>query len=217
MRKPTETGRGNVAALPEHLRSTQGYLERERRAEQKSEFLNGEIIAMAGASRAHNIITTSIASSLHARLQERPCETYTSDMRVRVQETGAYVHPDVVVVCGEPRFLDAQLDTLLNPTLVFEVLSPTTESYDLGLKLAHYRRLASLREFVALAQDRVYGQHWIRQPRGLWLVEDHTDIGRSLSLVSIGCDLDLAEVYSRVEVARTGGVDGSGGATENPG
>ena len=122
------------------------YLELERKAPYKNEFVNGHIYAMSGASRAHNLITGNTHREVSSQLRGRPCETYVSDMRVKVNTTGLYTYPDVVVVCGEIRFDDAQKDTLLNPTVLIEVLSPSTEAYDRGEKFAHYRRLASLQE-----------------------------------------------------------------------
>src|SRR5919198_4874617 len=114
------------------------YLALERAARHKSEYVNGRIYALAGASRAHNLIVVNVSAELRAQLRGRPCETYASDMRVKVSQTGLYTYPDVVVVCGEPRFEDAQVDTLLNPTVIIEVLSESTESYDRGEKFAHY-------------------------------------------------------------------------------
>lgn len=206
-----------MAALPESYLSPEVYLERERQAEEKSEFIAGEIIAMAGASRAHTLISTNLVRELSTTLRGRPCETYASEMRVMVSETGAYVYPDIVVVCGEPLWGDVRFDTLLNPTFVLEILSPSTESYDLGLKLAHYRQLESMQEFVAAAQDRVYVQHWMRRPKGLWLVEDIADIDATIHLESIGCDLALADVYDRVDLAAHGGTDGRSGTTQDAG
>ena len=130
-----------------HIRYTpEQYLELERKAPYKNEFVNGQIYAMPGASRAHNLITGNTHREVSSQLRGRPCETYVSDMRVKVNTTGLYTYPDVVVVCGEIRFDDAQKDTLLNPTVLIEVLSPSTEAYDRGEKFAHYRRLASLQE-----------------------------------------------------------------------
>jgi Uma2 family endonuclease len=116
------------------------YLARERMAEAKSEYRDGEAYAMAGASRAHNLITGNIFAQFHAALRNRPCETYMNDMRVKVAKSRLYTYPDVVVVCGEPRFEDSKGDVLLNPTVIVEVLSPSTASYDRGDKFFHYRR-----------------------------------------------------------------------------
>ena len=124
----------------------EAYLASERRAKYKSEYIHGEILAMSGASRAHNIITVDITTELNIQLRPRGCEVYSGDMRVRTNPTGSYFYPDVVIVCDEPHFEDNVFDTLLNPILVVEVLSPSTEVYDKGEKFAHYQELASLRE-----------------------------------------------------------------------
>src|SRR5689334_10624198 len=122
----------------------QEYLALERGSPLKHEYYNGSIFVMAGASREHNLITLNLGGELRAQLRDRPCETYVSDMRVLVARTGLYTYPDIVIVCGERQFEDAEADTLLNPTVLFEVLSPSTEAYDRGKKSAHYRRLESL-------------------------------------------------------------------------
>src|SRR5262245_46847116 len=124
------------------------YLVLERKADFKSEYLNGYIIAMAGASREHNLIAGNLHGELRSQLKGRPCETYVSDMRVFIDRTGLYTYPDIVAVCGEARFQDDGVDTLLNPTVIVEVLSDSTERYDRGRKFGHYRQLPSLREYV---------------------------------------------------------------------
>lgn len=183
------------------------YLALERQAETKSEYINGEIYAMAGASRAHNLITSNFARELGNQLRERPCETYISDMRVRVRPTGLYTYPDVVVACGQPRFDDAHLDVLLSPTVIIEVLSDSTEAYDRGAKFAHYRYLDSLQEYVLVAQDRMQVDHYARV-ESQWLLTAYNKPGNILELPSIECAFPLAEIYSRVELAGEG-LDGS--------
>jgi len=120
------------------------YLRLERQAEYKSEYLNGEIFAMSGASREHNLIAGNIVAELNQQLRAKPCEVYPSDMRLKVTATGLYTYPDVMVVCGEPKFEDKYVDTLLNPTLIVEVLSQSTERYDRIAKTSYYRTLDSL-------------------------------------------------------------------------
>src|SRR5206468_6291774 len=120
-----------------------------------SEYINGQIYAMSGASREHNLIVVNLIRELSSQLRGRPCEVYASDMRVKVRPTGMYTYPDVVAVCGEPRFEDEQVDTLVNPAVIVEVLSPSTEAYDRGQKFAHYRKLESLTEYVLVAQNEV--------------------------------------------------------------
>jgi Uma2 family endonuclease len=181
--------------------TAQEYLERERAAEHRSEYWAGEMFAMAGASEAHNLIVTNVSGELRAQLKSRPCKTYSSDMRVKVEATGLYTYPDVVVVCGVARFEDDHRDTLLNPTVIVEVLSPSTEAYDRGEKFAHYRRIASLTDYLLAAQDKVRVEHFVRQPDDQWLLSEVSDLHASLAIVSIGCMLQLAEVYEKVDFA----------------
>jgi len=174
------------------------YLARERAAETKSEYYAGEVFAMTGASLRHNRVVANLMHVLTTQLRTRNCDVFANDMRVRVPETDSYVYPDVVAVCGEPRLEDAELDTLLNPTLLVEVLSPSTADYDRGGKLEHYRTIESLAEVLILAQDRPHAEHWMRQPDGHWLFEEAGSIEAMLRLESIGCELKLADAYHRV-------------------
>src|SRR5262245_14668281 len=171
------------------------YLALERQAECKSEYYAGEIFAMAGASRWHNLIVANVVGELRAQLKGRPCTTYPSDMRVKVSPTGLYTYPDVSVVRGEARFEDHQQDTLLNPTLIVEVLSESTEAYDRGGKFAHYRKLPSLLEYVLITQTKPHIEHYVRQPDDRWLLGEADNLHHTVHLTSIDCRLTLAEVY----------------------
>jgi len=143
-----------MSAEPHSRISLEDYLAAERQAETKSEYLKGEVFAMSGASRQHNLIVWNLSGALYSQLRGRGCEAYVGDVRVHIPATGLYTYPDIAVVCGEPRFEDGELDTLLNPTLLIEVLSPSTEGYDRGKKAAHYRTLDSLREYVLVSRKR---------------------------------------------------------------
>src|SRR5437870_9211661 len=156
--------------------SPQEYLRLERQAEHKSEYLNGEIFAMSGASRKHNLLTTNISTSLNQQLRGRPCEVYASDMRVKVTATGLYTYPDVVVVCGEPQLEDDYLDTLLNPTVLVEVLSKSTERYDRIAKSSYYRTLDSLKEHMLVSKDEIRVEHYVKQAYGTWLLIEHRSL-----------------------------------------
>ena len=177
--------------------TSEAYLASERRAKVKSEYIHGEILAMSGASRAHNIITVDITTELNIQLRPRGCETYSGDMRVRTSRTGSYFYPDVVVVCEKPRFEDNVFDTLLNPILVVEVLSPSTEVYDKGEKFAHYQELASLREYILVSQDRVHVTHH-RLLESQWASKEFHAPEDVLLLDSIECKLPLRDIYARV-------------------
>ena len=178
--------------------SPQQYLAIERAAEERSEYLDGEMVAMTGGSRNHCLIAGNLLRELGVQLRDRPCEVYPTDLRVQVSETGLYTYPDVVVVCGEPQFEDDLFDTLLNPTVIVEVLSPTTESYDRGRKFEHYRALASLAEYLLVSQTQPRIERFLRQADGLWLFGDAAGLEAALTLPSIGCELKLAEVYAKV-------------------
>ena len=177
------------------------YLALERRTEYRSEYFNGEIFAMSGASEAHNLIVTNIVRELSLQFKGRPCKVYAGDMRVKVSPTGLYTYPDVVALCGESHFDDDQKDTLLNPTLIIEVLSPSTEAYDRGDKFGHYRKLTSLQEYVLLSQEKLHIDHYVRQPDNQWLLSEASSPQDTVRLPSIDCSLTLAEVYDKVEVS----------------
>jgi Uma2 family endonuclease len=187
-----------MSSQPQQRVTPEEYLALERKAQYKSEYLNGEIFAMSGASREHNIICVNTSATLHSQLRQRPCEVYAGDMRVKVSPTGLYTYPDVVVVCEEPQFEDAEVDTLLNPTLIVEVLSPSTEDYDRGTKFEHYRTLASLQEYLLVSQDKYHIVHYVRQADTTWVLSETTHGGDSLHLPSIGCNLSVAEIYAKV-------------------
>jgi Uma2 family endonuclease len=177
------------------------YLAIERQAPTKSEFYAGEMFAMAGAKRNHNLIVTNLVSELREQIRQRPCEVYPSDMRLKVAKTGLFTYPDVVVVCGEPQFLDETEDTLLNPTLLVEVLSESTAAYVRGFKSGCYRRLPSLKQYLIVEQDEPLIELYQRSPTGKWELEDARGLSESVSLESIGCKLSLAGVYERVTLA----------------
>lgn len=174
------------------------YLALERKAETRSEYMDGDMVAMSGASREHNIIVTNIVAGLHAQLKGRPCEAYSSDMRVKVSATGLYTYPDVVVVCGDPQFEDANVDTLMNPAIIMEVLSESTASYDRGTKFGHYRKIESLMEYLLVAQHDWQIEQFVRQPEGPWVRSEVRGSSGNLNLTSISCSLKMSEIYDRI-------------------
>ncbi|MHB8576335.1 MAG: Uma2 family endonuclease [Dehalococcoidia bacterium] len=176
------------------------YLALERHAETRSEYLDGCIVAMSGASRVHNRIALDVVRALDPQLGDGPCEVFALDMRVRNLATNRYTYPDVVAVCGEQEFEDDEVDVLLNPTLIIEVLSPSTEAYDRGDKFAAYRRLPTLQEYLLIAQDRPSVEHYLRQGER-WLLTAATDLDATVSLPIIACDLRLRDIYRRVRFA----------------
>ncbi len=188
-----------MAAQPKPYYTPEEYLARERAAAYRSEYLAGEIFAMSGASEVHNTITANLVRVLGNQFVGRPCRVYVSDMRVRVAPSGLYTYPDVVAVCGPREFADDAHDTLLNPAVIFEVLSPSTEAYDRGKKFAHYQRLASLTDYVLVAQDRVWVDHYARQGAG-WFLTAAGDLAATMRLASLDAALALAAVYANVEL-----------------
>ena len=201
-----------MSSLAQSRYTPDHYLALERQAKHRSEYINGYIIAMVGASRQHNLIAGNVFGELRAQLGGRPCEAYINDMRVKVSVTGLYTYPDVVALCGEPYFEDARVDTLLNPSVIVEVLSESTEAYDRGEKFAHYRRLESLRDYVLIAQDKVRVEHYVRQG-DQWLLSEANDLVSAVHLSSIGCEVVLRNIYERVEFSSNeAGIANRGGA-----
>ena len=163
------------------------YLELERQAEYKSEFVNGEIFALAGASRPHSLITLNIGAEFRRQLRGKQCETYLGDVRVQLSDSTRYFYPDVVVTCGELDFTGETQDTLKNPTLVIEILSPSTQGYDRGEKFEHYRKLNSLQTYVLVSQDRAFSEVFERQGER-WVLTEYAGLDSSIPLPSIGCE-----------------------------
>ena len=156
---------------------------------------------MAGASRKHNLIIPNLTYLLVGQLKSRSCEVYNSDMRVKVSATGLYTYPDLTVVCDKPRFDDDQEDTLLNPTVIVEVLSKSTEAYDRGEKFAMYRALESMTDYLLIAQDIARLEHYARQPDGSWRFLESAGLDGVAVIDSIECRLSLADVYDKVDLA----------------
>ena len=186
-------------ALSKQRISPEEYLEGERQAATKSEYLAGEIHALAGASERHNLIAINAAHLLVGQLKGRPCKTYSNDMRVKVDFSGLYAYPDVVVVCGKPQFEDRNLDTLLNPTVLIEILSESTAAYDRGSKAEHYRTLSTLSDYLLIDQSTVHVEHYRRQTEDEWLLTEHRSLEAVLMLDSIACHLPLTELYDKVD------------------
>lgn len=173
------------------------YLAFERQSELRHEYLGGEVFAMTGASWTHGLISGNIFGEIGNQLRRRPCEAYHVGMRVRTP-AGLFAYPDVAVVCGEPRFDDSELDTLLNPTLIVEVLSPSTEAYDRGKKAKQYGSIPTLKEYVLVAQDRIRVEQWTRDGGDPWQPRELTSLSEMLDLPSIRCQILLSDVYERV-------------------
>ena len=188
-----------MVAVQTPLLTPAEYLAFERESETKHEYVAGEVFAMVGASRRHNLIQMDTGTSLNTQLRGRLCEVYPSDMRVKVGALGVYTYPDITVVCGKVELEDAEQDTLLNPTVIIEILSPSTECYDRGLKFHRYQLIPSLRDYLLIAQDRPLVEHFTRDDAGRWILVQQAGSGEQIHLASLGCVLDLAEMYRKIE------------------
>jgi Uma2 family endonuclease len=188
-----------MASEPKPRLTPEQYLEIERKAEFKSEYFNGEMFAMSGGTRRHSLIGGNIYSALHSQLRGKSCEVHGSDLRVLVHPSGLYTYPDVSVVCGPPLLLDDTEDTLLNPILIVEVLSPSTEAYDRGAKFRRYREIESLRGYLLASSASIGLDYFTPGPDGRWTLTAVDGPEETLSLEVIGCTLPVAEVYARVQ------------------
>ncbi|MCK6526495.1 Uma2 family endonuclease [Myxococcota bacterium] len=169
-------------------------------SEEKLEFVGGEVFSMAGGTPRHNQIATNVAGALWGALRRGPCVPYNSDQRVHVVETGLWAYPDVTLVCGAPRPSPVHADSVVNPTLIIEVLSPGTEHYDRHEKAAHYRRIPELRDYVLVAQDRRRVEHFHRIDAERWEFREYEGSG-IVPLTAVGASLPLDDVYDRVDLA----------------
>ena len=186
-----------MSAIREQTWTVEKYLAFERASEEKHEFLDGEVYALAGASWNHNLIVASTIASLHGQLPKPSCKICPSDIRVKVSPT-AYTYPDITIVCGTPLFEDGPPDTLVNPTVIVEVLSPSTEGHDRGKKFQEYRTLESLQEYLLISQDSHWIERYVRRDNGQWVLSDATGVDGTLDLTSIQCTLRLADVYEQI-------------------
>ncbi len=188
-----------MSAIPKIYLTPAEYLAFERQSDVKHEYFTGELFAMSGASRQHVRISVNVMTLLDNQLKGKRCELFNGDMRVKVSPTGLYTYPDASVVCGRPRFEDKELDTLLNPTVIVEILSKSTEAYDRGEKFAQYRTLDTLTDYLLLSQDKPRIERFTRQADGGWLLTESAGLDAVMPIESIQCQLPLADVYDRVE------------------
>ncbi|HQU82293.1 MAG TPA: Uma2 family endonuclease [Pyrinomonadaceae bacterium] len=189
-----------TALLKKDYISPEEYLIAERESFEKHEYFDGEIFQMAGASERHNLINGNTFASLHFQLKKRLCKGYQSDMRLHIPATGLFTYPDIAVVCGKSEFLaDGKLDTLLNPVLIIEILSTSTEGYDKGVKFDNYRSIESLREYVLISQDSKRVMRYTKQSDGSWNLMDFIGDATEIELSSIECSLNTSDIYDKVE------------------
>jgi len=174
------------------------YLTLERAADFKSEYFDGEMFAMSGASMQHARLQQNLSTELSIALRGGRCETFGSGLRVRVSRL-MYTYPDISVVCGSPLLADDHQDVLLNPAVIFEILSPSTERYDRGLKRQRYRTIATLQDYILVSQNEIRVEQYTRQENNLWILRDYETLDEELNIASIGVSLSMRAIYNRIE------------------
>ncbi|MCC6613660.1 MAG: Uma2 family endonuclease [Anaerolineae bacterium] len=175
------------------------YLDFERNSDTKHEYLDGEVFAMAGASPNHNIITSNTITHLNNQIGERNCVVFASDQMIKTP-SGLYAYPDISVVCGGPHYDETASEILLNPTLIVEVLSPSTENYDRGEKFRHFKTISTLREYVLIAQDTYRIERYAYQAGSDWLFANAMGLNGEIVLKSLDITLELARLYRNVDL-----------------
>ena len=183
--------------LARKLMTAAEYLEMERNSDVKHEFYRGEIFAMAGAKERHNLIVSNLIGIFYNKFKNQPCVVYPSDMRVEIDESHHYAYPDVILVCGERKFLDKKNDTLLNPNVIIEVLSESTENYDRSKKFEAYRTIPSFQEYVLVSSDRKKIEVFTKSPEGRWYLSESGPSDK-VAISAVSTELSLSEVYDKV-------------------
>ncbi|SLM29903.1 conserved hypothetical protein [Desulfamplus magnetovallimortis] len=189
-------------ALPQEATrvTPEEYLELERTSEVKYEYFDGEVFAMVGASLNHNRINRNMIQKIGIQLEGSPCEALSSDMRVKIEALEKYTYPDIAMVCGDVNLEKKKgLDTLLNPIVIIEILSKSTEAYDRGTKFQHYQLIPSLQEYILVSQHDCRIEKYVREAEGKWIYSLYGEMGQSMTIASIGCELLLSDIYYRVE------------------
>jgi Uma2 family endonuclease len=189
------------AALKLRLTAEQ-YLDIERRADTRSEFVDGEMYAMAGASFVHTATNDNIVRLVGNALAGTGCRTLSRNMRVLVERSGMYTYPDLIIICGTPELVpDGHHDTLINPQVIFEITSPSSESYDRGKKFLNYQRIESLKEYVLVSQVSPRVERFVRQDDGTWIQTVFVGLDAILSLASVAVSIPLADIYENVKLS----------------
>ncbi len=188
-----------MAALPKTIISEKEYLEEERKSLHKSEYYIGEVSAIAGATKTHNAIVGAILGELYGFLKGKSCRVFPSDLRVHNPENSLYTYPDVIVVCGEEKYLDDEFDTLLNPTVLVEVLSPATEDYDRGTKFKLYRPIPSLKNYILVSSTEYAAEIYSRNDNNEWVLNTAQEKDSYIHISAINYNLFLSDIYAQVE------------------
>ncbi|MEO6724216.1 MAG: Uma2 family endonuclease [Blastocatellia bacterium] len=189
-----------MSAVPKlNYLTPEEYLAIERRAEYKSEYVDGVMHAMAGGSLQHSSIAINVSGELYIQLKSTRCRVFNSDLKVRVPSKRKYLYPDVTVVCAEPQF-DDKGDAILSPLLIVEVLSKTTAGYDRRNKFLYYQEIESFQEYLLIAQDQAAVQHYVRQQNGSWICTTIKGLDQSVELTTVNCRLELKDIYDKVAI-----------------
>lgn len=192
---------GLAKVKTEKLFTPEDYLDFEREADSRHEFLDGKIFAMAGESLSHSRVCINISGEVRNKLKGKSCEALSPNMKVRTTTASLFSYPDLTIVCGEPLFHDRKKDVLVNPKVIFEVLSPSTAEYDRTTKFQRYRMgNETLTDYVLVSQDYAFVEHFVKQESGNWLYQSYAEIDDILNIESIDCELSLREIYDRVEL-----------------
>ncbi|HSK72767.1 MAG TPA: Uma2 family endonuclease [Pyrinomonadaceae bacterium] len=191
---------GLAKVKSEALYTPEDYLAFEREAETRHEFFDGEIYAMAGESLSHSRVCANLMREVGNRLKGKPCEALSPNMKVRTSSASLFAYPDLTVVCGEPQFHDTKKDVLINPQAIFEVLSPSTETYDRTTKFQKYRLgNPTLTDYFLISQDKAFVEHFMKQADGNWLYRSYSELDETIKIETLDCELSLREIYDRVE------------------
>lgn len=182
-----------------HYYTPEEYLSMEENAEYRSEYYDGEIFAMAGASLNHNTIAGNIFSVLNTRFRKKPCRAFINDMRLLISSHELYTYPDIMVICGTMEFIEGRDDTVTNPQLIIEVLSESTKNYDRGEKFEFYRSLSSLKEYILIDQYKIHVEQFWKNEDGLWVLREYNERGETLNFTSVEIPIDVDIIYNKVE------------------
>ena len=194
-----------MSVLPKRIFTQEEYAMLEEKAPYKSQYVAGEIYAMAGVEPAHNRISENLSGMFYVRFRARPCETFSSDVKVRVKAGDLWTYPDLSVLCGQPKYdTGTKPSSLLNPQAIFEVLSPSTAAFDRGDKFERYKQIESLTDYVLVASEKMRVEHYVRQTNGDWIYREHHEGTDVLKLGSVEVELPLAEIYERVAFPEPG-------------
>lgn len=175
------------------------YLSFERESQERHEYYKGEIYLMSGASFRHNVIEDNLRGTLHAFLKGKQCRSFGSNLRIHIPKNTLYTYPDILIVCDTPQFVDNEFDTLLNPAVLIEILSPSTGNYDRGAKFDLYREIETLKEYILIDSTSIHCIHYLRNPDSTWTLSEAKNLTDTFNINTIGLQLQLSQLYDGAE------------------